>query len=1129
MLLSSGGAIMAVGLRSSAGRRPSPRALVAGSAPTSSLHLVRAEDMLVLDFDFYNLTPVFDTDPPRLRRVDSSTLAYVVARFEPQHVMEQTVFKDVQNPPQPGAVLGKATDPSRLVFVVPETVKFLAYSEAGLLQWWQWIAQAVTGPPTGSAPDDLHTDLLVVDWLHLTPERESTWAHATRPVTRGDRTELWHTRLSVRGDNGRPQESIGVPEPADATIPKLRAVHRDKPETGEAKTFAALYPPGFADPPEQIVQLAGNPTLGAYRPVDAHLLALSAMGATLDFDAQWPPTGGFGLKHWEHHSWLGRDNKVVLEQYGFLFPFGHRAELISETKRQIDETSGVAYLRQRLFVRIAERVKTFAAPFQNWDGRAFPFTSVTITNTTLPDLPDEPELLVPTPPGSPESAFWIQDINAPSGNGHADVAFALVAIDLTGRRIEFTTPMAFVPAPPARNTGDPLYKSILDHFGGYDDIVGPPGPPVNTRRVIDLRGQEVAYAREEKPGVASFPTVRWYWGVEGPSGDVKPPLETGAPPDDQVHAHVDSPLFYPKMCAGEAQVPAVDAVIGTGDPVFLVHDPAYLANGFGHVAALVDSGNDPKIFVRVQSSVAAIDRIVKGDRTADSPVGRIVTNTVNAGGIATPNLNIGAISAALGPVSGSQDSIDNVQKNGKINFKEYFSSVGDTLAQAALFGQIALGALFDDGDISSHGFRIIKQTDYPKDKDGNTDTTAKPIGQTVTLDFTIPVKKLAPLPVVTTSDPSGNVLTVFSLQCSNQINWLTRDEDTVNKAIAKIYGSLTNFAIDLNPIILKFNKLAFTYQLGKGFDLDPGLEGVDFKSPLDFVGALADLFGGGGGSASAAIAKAKRRPRTRRSEAVAADAGGKKSGFGFKLMKVDLSHIGAGVTFDIPSLPLGFFALDGLHIEAGVILPFSPLPYDPFSEVPRARFAFGAPDDKFKVSVYGLGGGGHFEIEVSTRRIEKLEASVEVLGNVALDLLVAAGRVLIEIGIFFRLEIKNVKDSADTYSEVHLGGYVRVTGRLSVLGLISITAELYADIEYTDVGGVGSVTFHAHVTVSIDITFWHVSVGLEFTKTLAGADRANVPAAGAGARVLDSTGRPPTFGDLVSRDDWKLYCASFAG
>jgi hypothetical protein len=1120
VLVMSGGALMATVLSSSAGKRP--RALVAGSAtPTSSLHLVRASDMLVLDFDFYNLAPSFDSDPPRLRRVDTSILAYIVARFEPQHVMEQTFFEDVTNPPAPGAVQSKATGPSRLVFVVPETVKSLPYTEDGLLQWWQWITQAVPGPPNGSSPDALHSDLLVVDWLHLTPEREATWAHATRPVTHGDRTELWHTRLSVRGENGRPQESIGVAESADAVVPTLRAVSYDKPE-GLEKTFDALYPPNFVNPPEQIVQLAGNPTLGAYQPVNARLLSLSAVGATLDFDTQWGPTVGFSLKGWEHHSWLGRDNKVVVEEYGFLFPFGHRAVLISETKRQIDETNGVAYLRQYQFIRITERVKSYAAPFQNWGGRAFPFTSITITNTTLPDLPKHPEPLVP---GS-DPAFWIQDITTPSGDGHADVVFALVATDLAGRRIEFTTSMAFVPSDPATNTGDPLFARIVERFGNYTDITGPPYGPVDTRRVIELRGQEVAYAHEERPGTTSFPTVRWYWGVEGPSGDVKPPLPPGAPPDGQVHAHADSPLFYPRMFAAEAQVPTVDAVIGTGDPVFLVHDRKYLESGFGHDARLVESGNDARIYLRVQTSVYAIyAAIVGGVSTADSPVRRVVENTIKSGGIASPNLAIGALSASLGPISGLQDSIDSVQDSGKIKFNDYFSSLGNTLQQAALFGQIALGALFDDGDISEGAFRLIKLTDYPKDKDGKEDRTAKPIGQTVTGEFQKTLKDSPPPPLVISKDISGNVRTFLSLQISNQINWVTRDEDTLNKAIAKVYGVLTDFSLDLTPIILKFNKFAFTYQLGKGPSCDPDLDSVDFKPPLDFVGALAGLFGGGG-SSSAASSRAKRRSKAKSTAVVA--AAGKKSGFGFKVLKFDLTHIGVGVTFDIPSLPLGFFALDGLHIEAGVILPFAPLPFAPNSDLPRARFAFGAPDDKFKVSVYGLGGGGHFEIEVSTRRIEKLEASIEVLGNVALDLLVAAGRVLIELGVFFRLEIKNYKDSPDTYTEVHLGGYLRVTGRLSVLGLISITAELYADVEYVNQDGVGSVWFHAHLTVSIDVTFWHVSVGIEFTKTFGGADKATV-AAGARTRVLDSTGRPATFGDLVSRDDWKLYCASFAG
>lgn len=1125
-LLLGGGALVSAGLSSSTG--PLLRALVAGSAePTTSLHLVRPQDMLVLDFDFYNLAPAFDVDPPQLRRVDPSTLAYVVARFGPQHVMEQTVFEDVTDPPAPGAILSKGVGPSRIAFIVPETVKSLPYSEEGLLQWWRWILQAVPGPPTGSAPDELHTDLLVVDWLHLTPEREATWAHAAAPVTHGDRTELWHTRLAVRGSNGRPKESIGFPESDDKIVPKLRAVHYDPPAGDEGSVFTALFPPHFTEPPKQILQLAGNPALGAYKPVNANLLALSAMGATLDFEAQWIPTGGFDLKRWEHHSWLGRDNKVVIEAYGFLFPFGHRAELISETKRQVDAANGVAYLRQRLFIRLTERVKSYPSPFQNWGGRAFPFSDLTIKNTTLPDLPKELDPLLGGPPDAKATAFWIQDINAPrSGGGHLDVVFALVGTDLTGRRIEFASPLAFVPAGPARDTGDPLFKSILGKFGSYDDITG---SSVDPRRVIDLAGQDVAYAKEDKPGTASFPTVRWYWGVEGPSGDVKPPLDPGAPPDGKDHAKVDSPVFYPKMFAGEAQVPAIDAVIGPGDPAFLVHDPKYLEHGFGHLKKLVEAGNDPRIFVRVQKSVDAIDKvIVKGDRTADSPVARVVDNTVKAGGIASPNLAIGALSSSpLGPISGLQDSVDKVQNDGEISFKDYFSSAKNTIPQALLFGQIAMGALFEDGEVSLHGPKIMKYTDYPKDKDGNPQYDKKPIGQTVTLEFRENLANNPPPPLVVEVNTSGDVITQFILQCSNQINWVTRDEDSVNKAIAKVYGCLTKFTLDLTPIRLKFDKFAFTYQLGKGASCDPDIEGVDFTPPLDVAGALADAFSqerrGPG------LRSGSRGGRAGRGRSVAA-AGGKKAGFGFKLMQFDLTHIGVGVTFDIPSVPLGFFAVEGIHIEAGVILPFDPIPFIPIDALPRARFAFGAPDDKFKVSVYGLGGGGHFEIEVSSRQIEKLEASIEVIGNVNLDLLVAAGRVLIELGVFFRREIKQKKDKTGTYTEVHLGGYLRITGRLSVLGLISINAELYADVEYVDQDGTGGVFVHAHVTVSIDVLFWHASVGISFTKTFLGADKLELPENGGNS--LRAAGAPPppaTFGDLVSRDDWKLYCASFAG
>jgi hypothetical protein len=1139
VLLSAGGAIMVVGLGSSDGPRLLPQALSAATAgtPTATLHLVRPQDMLVLDFDFYNLAPTFDTDPPQLRRVDSSVLAYVVVRFESQHVMEQTILEDSGNPhPTPGTVRSKGVGPSRIVFAVPETVKLLPYTEEGLLRWWQWIMQVPTGLPNGSPPDELHTDLLLVDWLHLTPgwespEPTSTWAHSATPVTRGDRTELWHTRLSPRGPKGRPQESIGVAAPADVAIPKLRAVYRDQPVGDEASVYRDLLPPHFVDPPTQIVQLAGNPTLGAYKRINANLLALSAVGATLDFDVQWIPTVGFELKRWEHHTWLGRDNKVVVEQYGFLFPFGHRAELISETKREVDAATGVAYLKQRLFIRITERVKTYAAPFQNWGGRAFPFTDVTIKNTTLPDLPEKLDPLLGGPPDATSPAFWIQDINSlKPGGGHSDVVFAFVATDVTGRRIEFTSPMAFMPADPARNTDDPLFKSVLGKFGTYADIVG---PAVDARRVIGLRGQTVAYAKEETPGTASFPTIRWYWGVEGPRGTVLPPLEPGRPSDGKDHAHVDSPVFYPRLLAAEAQVPAVDAIIGTGGPVFLMPDPKYLEHDFGFNKALVAAGNDPQIFVRVQDSVAALDRLSRGDRTHDRPVRRSVENSLNAGGVATPHMEIGGLSRISGVALGLQDSIDTVQDSGKIKFDQAFPpNIKDLVSQAGLFGEIALGLLFDEGNIKDHGPRIRKVFDFPKDKDGHVHRGYAPVGQTITMTFEETVTAKPPPPFKSITGPGG-VLTRVSLVVTNQILFDNKDANTVDKAIAKVDASVTDFKIDLTPIVVTFNKFVFSYQLGPGAKCDPDIKSIELSAPLDFLSGLMKLIGlapSGSDSATRAAARLAARKAGKRLAAT------KKFGLGFKITDFDTTKIGVGVSLNFPDLALGLFTLEGIHVDVGVILPFSPLALGgPVTGTAaakggplRASLGFGAPADKFKVSVYGLGGGGHFLLEASTRRLEKLEASIEVIGNVSLDLVVAAGRLLIELGVFFSSQVKERKaPDVGSYSEVQLGGYMRATGRLSVLGLINITAELYADIEYVNVDGVGSVWFHAHLTVSIDITFWHVSVGIEFTKVFGGGSSPSTVAAHASARAL--TDRSHTFGDLMSRDDWALYCASFAG
>ena len=55
----------------------------------------------------------------------------------------------------------------------------------------------MTGSP--AAPDPLHTAIEVPWSLWLSPGVNGTWQHSSTPVTYSGRTELWHTRLGVKG------------------------------------------------------------------------------------------------------------------------------------------------------------------------------------------------------------------------------------------------------------------------------------------------------------------------------------------------------------------------------------------------------------------------------------------------------------------------------------------------------------------------------------------------------------------------------------------------------------------------------------------------------------------------------------------------------------------------------------------------------------------------------------------------------------------------------------------------------------------------------------------------------------------------------------------------------------------
>ena len=93
-------------------------------------------------------------------------------------------------------------------------------------------------------------------------------------------------------------------------------------------------------------------------------------------------------------------------------------------------------------------------------------------------------------------------------------------------------------------------------------------------------------------------------------------------------------------------------------------------------------------------------------------------------------------------------------------------------------------------------------------------------------------------------------------------------------------------------------------------------------------------------------------------------------------------------------------------------------------------------------------------------------------------------------------------------SVTSLTGYVRINGALSVLGLITVSVMFYLGLEYNVT--TGKAWGEATLMVKVEVLF--------FSKTVAITTR----------REFAGSGADPTFGMMVSKDDWNIYWDAFA-
>jgi hypothetical protein len=773
------------------------------SVPDFGVSVIRREDLLSLDFLFYNLAAeAGGGNPPQLVVQDATQPAYLAVRFDdPQNLAEQAYLEGYSDPKNslPGETFPPVTPtqrlaagPSRLVFQLPAETNSLAYALDSLLDWVKLqqsvvpvalpdpvrilplageaaivppgIGRPPPPPPQIRPPTETETAIEAPWHLFLSPNASGAWAHSKTAATLSNRTELWHTRLAVRDQhNGQPFANENLPR-------KIRAIWSPdyNPTIIPGHFDPSQNPPDPNEPfrmsldrndRDQIVRLSSDFTIPKYQPasIDAQKLFLTTLGAWMEVFGNWEdplPIDGhavFSLEQWQHRAAMARDNYVRVVTAGFLLPFGNRASLVKITERKFQPNSQgrtTAFLRQRFFIIVREPLKTYSA-LTAAQQRAFPYQNMRITTLVTPDLDPAAIKL-----DGGKYSFM------PQVNG-SPFLFHLVGQDAeqqAAQTSEFAAPLYFV------ERGGVYANAVINYNGSGQ----------NTR---DLAGQKVAFAPSAKPGDTTLHTFAMTFSAQFPS-------TTAAAP------------FFPQMDGADVVVPAIQQVTGQPGATSIKLYDKYISGALG-----ADGFGPGGVFIQTVDPVTKLPGQLpvkfKGDQS---------------GGVATPNLTFSGLSRKFGTVSGSTP--DNIAA-GTFDTKDIFQDLG-----CKLFGVVDLSALVDalGGDKTAPVL--------------TTERSSTAITTTLSWAPKLINYSLGPIEIVF-DDPNTalniKVLIITPFGAGPQTS---------------VDGSLKNFALTLGGVVgIKFDDLSFKAPAGKKLDVSANIhgKGLQFLGDLSFLQTLQDL------------------------------------------------------------------------------------------------------------------------------------------------------------------------------------------------------------------------------------------------------------------------------------------------
>lgn len=989
---------------------------------------------------------------------------------------------------------------------------------------------------------DVETSIELPWRLQLSPDHDGGFAHARQPVDHHGRVELWHSRLGARDTSG---DEPTVTE-QDATV---RAVwSRDHDLFGDTlpQPSGGTDSPGFTKSlvsRDRMMLVHETSDFGLKRKrrfwnppaVEVDLLALSSLGGWLRSDLSVPElpdnpadptTLAMTITEWKHRATMGRDHDVRVVYAGFLFPYGHAASLVKQTERLVDPTSQVAYLRQRFYIVVRERSRTYgggrvsdqrsylAADRRGTKdlSRALPLASVSVETAVTPDLDPPTDV-----PGLPGFCFTPRVDGSP-------FPFQLFGLDRQARTVDYTGPVLFVER--SNNTAG-LVPQVIEHYWN-------------------------AEPRQQKTGGVRLGFADS--AVDGHQLDTAPAtqsFELDAVPMDSPDD--DHPRWTPILRSASVVVPSMSALAGADTAVTVEQPVAFLDRGW--------TDNATHVFLSLPTK-ATLDFGRQADRS---------------GGFATPSLAVTALSGSKGPIGGSIEQamsgaidpatfFDGLPIPGKlfgaVPLAGLLKTVGltpdtmptfvaDTLdvvrslvqdglrlsrladevqarfateSDAAIVSVISqLQAVRGVVDSAVTGLADLDQIDTAAAALAGAEPALRALATSVSSATLLPVAlrtgatalalRLADLAAqsAAVADAARMLLGGFALPpvLSARLTWSTplaawpdpgsalfQPRVGAGQSTASARSSLdlvveiqaptspgaepsVSVACSISPfslrllgedpfISLNVDVLEFTALPGKKPDVNIVLadNGVEFGGPLSFVNALRDKIPLDGFSDP-------------------------------PYLDVTADGITAGFDIAIPTIPLGVMNIMNISLGAEARVPF-------IGDSLDFRFNFCTREKPFRLTVWLFGGGGFFAVTVTPEKCRMLEASFEFGACVALDFGVASGSIEAMAGIYFRLEEENGK----------LVGYFRLRGEVDVLGLISACIELYLELSYEPPSG--KAAGKATLTVEIDILFISMSVEISCEKKFKGSNQ------------------DPSFsqvlGTLTPEGDraWDAYCAAFA-